>query len=298
MKYSVKGGFMRSIRSISPNTQFCAVIGNPIAHSLSPAIHNAGFEELDLDFVYVACRVDDVQSALAGMRALNNFRGMSVTIPHKVEAMKYVDEIADVDISIGSINTVINVKGRLFGMGTDGPGALKAIVDAGVEIESKNILILGSGGAARAISFNLVRNARLGELAILDIDETMLRQLTDDLKTDTDTAIKSQLLNDDTLAAAMQNADVIIHCTPVGMHPKEDASLIPIDLFRPGQVVFDIVYTPLETKLIAEARESGLKVITGVEMFINQAILQFEKFTGVDAPLEVMRRVVMEKLVP
>jgi len=298
MKYSVKGGFMRSIRSISPNTQFCAVIGNPIAHSLSPAIHNAGFEELDLDFVYVACRVDDVQSALAGMRALNNFRGMSVTIPHKVEAMKYVDEIADVDISIGSINTVINEKGMLFGMGTDGPGALKAIVDAGVEIESKNILILGSGGAARAISFNLVRNARLGELAILDIDETMLRQLTDDLKTDTDTAIKSQLLNDDTLAAAMQNADVIIHCTPVGMHPKEDASLIPIDLFRPGQVVFDIVYTPLETKLIAEARESGLKVITGVEMFINQAILQFEKFTGVDAPLEVMRRVVMEKLVP
>jgi len=287
---------MKSIRSISPDTQFCAVIGNPIAHSLSPAIHNAGFEELDLDFVYVACRVEDVQSALAGMRALNNFRGMSVTIPHKVEAMKYVDEIADVDISIGSINTVINVKGRLFGMGTDGPGALKAIVDAGVEIESKNILILGSGGAARAISFNLVRNAKLGELAILDIDETMLRQLTDDLKTDTDTAIKSQLLSDDTLAAAMQNADVIIHCTPVGMHPKEDASLIPIDLFRPGQVVFDIVYTPLETKLLAEARERGLKVITGVEMFINQAVLQFEKFTGVDAPLEVMRRVIMEKL--
>jgi len=289
---------MRSIRSISPDTQFCAVIGNPIAHSLSPAIHNAGFEELDLDFVYVACRVEDVKSALTGMRALNNFRGMSVTIPHKVEAMKYLDEIADVDISIGSINTVINEKGRLFGMGTDGPGALKAIVDAGVEIESKNILILGSGGAARAISFNLVRNAKLEELVILDIDATMLRQLTVDLKTDTDTAIKSELLNDDSLAAAMKNADVIIHCTPVGMHPKEDDSLIPAELFRPGQVVFDIVYTPLETKLLAEARARGLKVISGDEMFINQAVLQFEKFTGVDAPVEVMRRVVMEKLTP
>ena len=289
---------MRSIRSISPDTQFCAVIGNPIAHSLSPAIHNAGFEELDLDFVYLACRVEDVKSALTGMRALNNFRGMSVTIPHKIEAMKHVDEIADVDISIGSINTVINEKGMLFGMGTDGPGALKAIVDAGVEIESKSILILGSGGAARAISFNIVRNAKLGELAILDIDETMLRQLTDDLKTNTDTSIKSELLSDDSLGAAMKNADVIIHCTPIGMHPKEDASLIPPELFRPGQVVFDIVYTPFETKLLVEARARGLKVISGVEMFINQAVLQFEKFTGVDAPVEVMRRVVMEKLVP
>lgn len=287
---------MRSIRSISPDTQFCAVIGNPIAHSLSPAIHNAGFEELDLDFVYVACRVEDVKSALAGMRALNNFRGMSVTIPHKVEAMKYVNEIADVDISIGSINTVINEKGRLFGMGTDGPGALKAIADAGVEIEGKNIMILGSGGAARAISFNLVRNAELGELAILDIDKTMLQQLTADLKTDTDTVIKSELLSDDSLADAMHNADVIIHCTPVGMHPNQNASLIPADLFRPGQVVFDIVYTPHETRLLTEARACGLKVIFGVEMFINQAVLQFEKFTGVDAPVEIMRRVVMEKL--
>ncbi|MBU0985854.1 MAG: shikimate dehydrogenase [Proteobacteria bacterium] len=284
------------MRSISPATRFCAVIGNPIAHSLSPAIHNAAFEELDLDFVYVACRVEDVKSALVGMRALNNFRGMSITIPHKVEAMKHMDQIADVDISIGSINTVINEKGMLFGMGTDGPGALKAIVDAGVEIESKNIVILGSGGAARAISFNLARHARLGELTILDIDETMLRQLTKDLKSDTDTSIKSKLLSDDSLAAAMKNADVVIHCSPVGMHPKADASLIPADLFRPGQVVFDIVYTPLETKLLADARAHGLKVISGVEMFINQAVLQFEKFTGVDAPVEVMRRVVMEKL--
>jgi shikimate dehydrogenase len=165
-----------------------------------------------------------------------------------------------------------------------------------VKIESKNILILGSGGAARAISFNLVRNVKLRELAILDIDKTMLRQLTDDLKNDTDMAIKSELLKDDSLAAAMKNADVIIHCTPVGMHPNKDDSLIPAELFQPGQVVFDIVYTPLETKLLTEARAHGLKVISGDEMFVNQAVLQFEKFTGVDAPVEVMRRVVMEKL--
>ena len=287
---------MKDFRTISPNTQLCAVIGNPVAHSLSPAIHNAAFEELDLDFVYLAFRVEDVKNALTGMKALENFRGLSVTIPHKIEAMKYVDRIPWVDRNIGSINTVINDKGTLTGLGTDGPGALKAIGDAGVEIDGKNILMLGSGGAARAISFTLVQNNPLGELSILDIDETMLHQLTTDLKAGTDAVVKSELLTESSLSGAMADADVIIHCTPVGMHPNEDASLIPAELFRPEQVVFDIVYTPLETKLLAEAKSRGLKVICGIEMFINQAVLQFEHFTGVDAPVEVMRRVLMEHL--
>ena len=287
---------MKDIRSISTSTRFCAVIGNPIAHSLSPAIHNAAFAELDLDFVYMACRVEDVKGALAGMRALDNFRGMSVTIPHKIDAIKYVDEIAEVDRSIGSINTIINEQGKLIGLGTDGPGALKAIGDAGVEIGGKNILMLGSGGAARAISFTLARNAKLGELLILDINEPMLQQLIADFKAGTDALIKSESLTESSLSAAMENADVIIHCTPIGMHPNEDATLIPTELFRPEQVVFDVVYTPLETKLLAGARSRGLKAISGVDMFINQAALQFGHFTGVDAPVEVMRRVVMEHL--
>ncbi|HDL07906.1 MAG TPA: shikimate dehydrogenase [Desulfobacteraceae bacterium] len=287
---------MKDVRSIGTSTQICAVIGNPVLHSLSPAIHNAAFAELDLNFVYVAFQVEDVKSALAGMRALKNFRGMSVTIPHKIEAMKHVDEIAEVDKNIGSINTVINEQSKLVGLGTDGPGALKAIIDAGVEIGNKNILMLGSGGAARAIAFTLARNVKQVELSILDINETMLQKLTADLKDGTDVFIKSDLLTDSSLAAAMENADIIIHCTPVGMHPNENASLISAELFRPKQVVFDIVYTPLETRLLAEAKSRGLKVISGVDMFINQAVLQFERFTGVDAPVEVMRRVVMEHL--
>jgi shikimate dehydrogenase len=210
--------------------------------------------------------------------------------------MKYVDEISEVDRSIGSINTVINEQGKLVGLGTDGPGALKAIVDAGVEIDGKNILMLGSGGAARAISFTLALNAKLGELSILDVSENMLQQLTADLRTGTDAFIKSELLTNSSLAAAMENVDVIIHCTPVGMHPNKDVSLIPAEFFKPEQAIFDIVYTPLETKLLTEAKSRGLKVISGVDMFINQAVLQFERFTGVDAPIEVMRRVVMEHL--
>ncbi len=284
------------MREISTRTQLCAVIGNPVAHSLSPAIHNAAFEFLDLDFVYVACPVEDVKGAIDGMRAIGNFRGMSVTIPHKTEVMKYVDEIAPVDRNIGSINTVIHEKDKLIGLGTDGAGALKAFADNGVDLNGKNVLMLGSGGAARAISFTLAQNVNIGELSILDINEAMLQELMADLAAGTGAGIKSGLLTNSVLTAAMERADIIIHCTPVGMHPNIDASLIPPELFRPGQVVFDIVYTPLETKLLADAKSCGLKVIPGVEMFIHQAALQFEQFTGVDAPVDVMRRVVMEHL--
>ena len=284
------------MRSIDYSTQVCAVIGNPVAHSLSPAIHNAAFEFLDLNFIYVACPVEDLKGALAGMRAIKNFRGMSVTIPHKIEVIKYMDEIATVDRNIGSINTVLHEQDRLVGLGTDGTGALKALVDSDVAMDGKNILMLGAGGAARAIAFTLAQNTKLGELSILDIDEAQLKKLKTDLQTGTDAIIKSGLISDNYLAAEMEKADLIINCTPVGMHPNVDVSLISPELFRPEQVVFDIVYTPLETKLLVEAKSRGLKVIPGVEMFINQAALQFEHFTGVDAPVEVMRRVVMEHL--
>ncbi|NCO32387.1 MAG: shikimate dehydrogenase [Armatimonadetes bacterium CG2_30_59_28] len=287
---------MKELTSISPRTQFCAVIGNPIAHSLSPAIHNAAFQHLGLDFVYLACQVEDVEGALAGMRALSSFRGMSVTIPHKTEVMKHVDEISDVDRSIGAINTVIHEGNKLIGLGTDGLGALKALADAGVEIAGKNVLMLGTGGAARAISFPLARTTKLAELTLLDINEDLLRSLSADLTCGTAAVIKAEPLTQGSLTAAMGKADIILHCTSVGMHPHENASLIPLNLFRPGQVVFDIVYNPFETKLLTEAKARGLKTVPGVELFVNQAVLQFEQFTGVDAPVDVMRRVVLERL--
>jgi len=287
---------MTDIRTISPATRFCMVIGDPIAHSLSPAIHNAAYAERGLDFVYVACRVQDVRGALAGMRAFSNFRGMSVTIPHKVTAMEFMDEIPEVDRAVGAINTVIHEQDKLVGINTDGPGALKALEDAGVDLNGKNVLMLGTGGAARAIAFTLAWDNRLAQLNLLDIDHAMMEKLAADLKAGTRTDIQFAAMNDDNLTAAMATADVIVHCTPVGMHPKEGVSLVPAHLFRPGQVVFDVVYTPLETKLMADARARGLQAISGVEMFINQAVLQFERFTGESAPMEAMRQVVLEHL--
>ncbi|MBT8341955.1 MAG: shikimate dehydrogenase [Desulfatitalea sp.] len=284
------------MRAIGTSTQFCAVIGNPVAHSLSPAIHNAAYAALGLDFVYLAGQVEDVHSALAGMRALSNFRGMSVTIPHKHEAMRHVDEIRAVDRAIGAINTVVHEGDRLIGLGTDGPGALKALADAQVDLTGKHVLMLGAGGAARMIAFTLAQQTRPAAITLLDINPTLLGQLSGDLAAEGNPAVHAALLDNVTLAEAMSKAQVIIHCTSVGMHPNTTASLVPVSLFRSGQVVFDIVYTPLETRLLADARSRGLQTVSGVEMFINQAVLQFEQFTGVEAPVEVMRRVVMENL--
>ncbi len=287
---------MGNLTSVNTSTRFCAVIGNPVAHSLSPAIHNAAYEHLGLDFVYVASRVEDVKNALAGVRALSNFRGLSVTIPHKIEIMKYVDEISDTDRAIGSINTVIHEGEKLIGLGTDGPGAMKALIDGGVELKGRNVLILGAGGASRAISFTLAMKAGISGITLLDINEVLLRGLERDLVSGTKTSVSAELITDHTVADAMKRADIIINCTSVGMHPNEGVSLIPPGMFREGQVVFDIVYNPLETKLIKDAKACGLIVIPGVELFINQAALQFEYFTGVKAPVEVMRKVVLDKL--
>lgn len=287
---------MKETSSITPRTRFCALIGNPVGHSLSPAIHNAAFAATGQDFVYVASPVEDVANALAGMRALENFRGMSITIPHKIEAMKYVDEISAADRAIGSINTVIHQDGKLIGLGTDGPGALKALVDAGVDLAGKKVLMLGCGGAARAIAFTLALRGALAELIMLDINKALLEGLTADLRAGTTCPISGAALNAAEIAAAMARAEIVIQCTPIGMDPQVDATLIPAELFRPGQTVFDVVYNPLETKLLREAKAAGLQTISGVEMFINQAVLQFEQFTGVAAPYPVMRQVVMEKL--
>ena len=287
---------MQERTSINPQTRVYALIGKPVSHSMSPAIHNAAFMKLGLDSIYVAFEVVDVKSAMAGMRALDNFRGMSVTIPHKIEVMQYVDEIPDVDRHIGSINTVVKEDGKLIGFNTDGPGALKAIGDAGVKLAGKNVLMLGAGGAARAIAFTLAQKGSIGKLVLLDINEEFLSQLTGDLKSGTDAVIVPGALNQAAVEEHMASADLIINCTPVGMHPNVDATLVPEHLFRPGQVIFDVVYNPLETKLLRQAKAKGLKAIPGVEMFINQAILQFERFAGADAPEELMRSVVMEQL--
>jgi shikimate dehydrogenase len=287
---------MRSITDIGPQTALCALIGNPVGHSMSPAIHNRAFAELGLDYVYVAFRVEDVRGAVAGMRALHGFRGMSVTIPHKVSIIKHLDEVAEVDRGIGSVNTVVNDGGRLKGYGSDGPGALQALTDAGVRVAGRHVTILGSGGAARAIAFTLATQAKPASLALLGVIEPELKALTRDLVRKTDAKATCALLEAQTLSTRMAKTQVLIHCTPVGMHPKVKESVVPKALLHRDLAVMDIVYNPLKTKLLADAEARGLKTVSGVEMFVNQAVIQFELWTGKKAPRQVMRAVVLDHL--
>jgi shikimate dehydrogenase len=274
----------------------CAVIGNPVEHSLSPAIHNAAFEKLGLSYVYVAFKVEDIAAAMTGLRAFGNFRGLSVTIPHKVSIMQHLDEIDEIALNTGSVNTVVNEDGILRGSSSDGPGAIKALADYGVECAGRSVLVLGSGGAARAVAFALAMAERPPDIMILGIIPEELETLVKDVNDKTRACVNGGNLDDGSLKKHVGESDIIIHCTPVGMHPKTDKTLIPKTLLRPEQVVFDIVYTPRETRLLQEAQSVGCTTIPGLEMFVNQAVIQFELWTGLRAPVSVMRNVVEENL--
>ncbi len=289
---------MLKIENISTSTQLCGIIGNPIAHSMSPALHNRAFSELNLDYVYLAFRVEAgrVGHVLNAMRAMENFRGLSVTIPHKIEVFNCVDEISDADRGIGSINTVINDNGTLHGLGSDGPGARQALLDSGLQPAGSRVLIIGSGGAARAIAFDLAFNAKPCQLTLMGVVADELASLQRDLKDKTEIDVSGVLLNDAALAEAVTESEILINATPIGMYPHPERSVVPAELLHPGLGVMDIVYNPLTTRLLKEARSKGLITVSGLEMFINQAVIQFESWTGHTAPRAAMRAVVLDHL--
>lgn len=289
---------MRSVSSISPATQLCGIIGDPVGHSMSPALHNRAFSELDLDYVYMAFRVEpgNVGRVLDGMRAMENFRGLSVTIPHKLEVVACVDEISDADRGIGSINTIINDGGHLRGLGSDGPGARQALIDNGLHPQGSRVVIIGTGGASRAIAFDLAFNARPERLVLMGVVEEELSQLSRDITEKSDLAVEGVLIDDAALARVVGDSEILINATPVGMHPNIDKSVVPSELLHSGLGVMDVIYNPLSTKLISDAQEKGLVTVSGLEMFVNQAVIQFESWTGHTAPKEAMRGVVLERL--
>ncbi len=276
---------------IDAHTKLCGVIGNPVEHSLSPAIHNAAFRTLGLNFVYLAFPVEDVAGAIKGIRALGNLRGVSVTIPHKVAVIPYLDQVEPTAEHIGSVNTIVVERGTLTGYNTDASGALRALRDAGVELKDQRVLMLGSGGAARAVAFALGLETHIRDLTILGVDDHERAGLVKDLKAKTSLRIAEAPLSPDRLGRALEEANILLHCTPIGMYPRVDDTVVPKQLIRPHLHVMDIVYNPIETRLLREAKKAGCNTIRGLEMFLNQAAAQFELWTGQPAPIDVMRAV-------
>jgi shikimate dehydrogenase len=276
---------------INAHTQLCGLLGNPVEHSLSPAIHNAAFEKLGLNYVYLAFRVEDLPGAVKGLRSLGNLRGFSVTIPHKVAIIPLLDEVEQTARNIGAVNTIVIENGRLIGSNTDASGALRALTEAATALRGEKVVLLGSGGAARAIAFALAAGTGIAKLTLLGIDEKERTGLVKDLKTRTSLQLADGTITDDALRRAIEESKVLLHCTPLGMHPNVRESSVPASLLKPHLTVMDIVYNPLDTKLLTDAKAAGCRTIRGIEMFLNQAVGQFELWTKQKAPVDVMRAV-------
>jgi len=280
---------------ISGRTRVYGVIGDPIEHSLSPEMHNAAFQELNLDFVYVAFRVkkNELGKAILGARSLD-VHGLNVTMPHKNAVMKYLDEIDPTAGSIGAVNTILNDKGRLIGYNTDGAGALRALKENGVGLEGKKLLLLGAGGAGKAIAFYVAQE--VDELKIFNRNTPKAEKLAQLLRKEFGKKIDGNSLSAEIVKDELEDADILINATSVGMHPHVNRSLVDPSWLRPDLCVMDIVYNPTETKLVKDARLMGAKVVSGIEMLVFQGVASFEIWTDHQAPVKVMKEVVLKKL--
>ncbi len=267
---------------IDAHTSLFGLIGNPVAHSLSPLMHNQAFAATGCNAVYLAFCVSDPGAAIKSFRALN-VRGLSVTLPHKVAVMKYLDDIDQTAAGIGAVNTIVHHDGKLVGYNTDCQGAIKAL-QTQTTIDGKAVAIIGAGGAARAIGFGLATVAE--RLTILNRTRTSGKRLAADLQ--------AEFLPLDEYQP--KRYDILINTTPLGMHPDTAATPIAKQALSKEMVVMDMVYNPLHTQFLKDAAASGCRTITGLDMFVFQGALQFELWTSKQAPVEVMRQAVLQAL--
>lgn len=261
---------------IDGKTKVYGIIGRPVAHSLSPAMHNAAFRELGLNAVYVAFPVADLPQAVAGLRGLN-ICGVSVTIPFKEEIIPLLDDIDPQAARMGAVNTVVSRDGRLLGSNTDWLGAVAALKEK-VVVRNEHFLILGAGGASRAIVFGILGEG--GKASLTDMDASRAAALAGEFTV--------EALPLDKLSQC--RANILINATPVGMAPQVDDIPINPELLGRFSLVMDIVYRPLKTRLLREAEARGCRTIDGLQMLIHQGAAQFELWTGRKAPVEVMAR--------
>jgi shikimate dehydrogenase len=267
---------------IDSNTSLLGLIGNPVLHSLSPLMHNRAFAAVGYNGIYLAFRITDLDSAIKGIRALN-FKGASVTIPHKINIIKYLDEIDDAAAKIGAVNTIVNRKGKLIGYNTDCRAALEALKTK-TAIEGKSVAVIGAGGAARAIGFGLASIG--GRVTIFNRSRATGERLAADLKAEFLPLSNWQ----------PDHYEILINTTPIGMYPETDATPVPKKSLSKEMTVMDIIYNPLNTRLLKEAAAQNCRTISGISMFVFQAAFQFELWTGAKAPVKIMQRSVLEAL--
>lgn len=280
---------------LTGKTKVFALLGHPVEHSMSPTMWNPALRDLGLDYVYVAYDVhpDDLKEAIEGVRAFN-IEGVNITIPHKENVMKYLDEIDPLAKKMGAVNTIKNEDGYLKARNTDASGAKKALIDAGCKIEGRNILILGAGGASRALCFTLANEAN--KITITDIVEEKALKLAKEVRNKLDTNIIGKKATKAILQDYIKDTDILVNATPIGMYPETENSPISTELLHSDLFVFDVVYNPLETRLMKAAAEKGCKTLGGLDMLVNQGILAFKWWTGKNPNKNLMKSQIIEFL--
>lgn len=272
---------------IDGKTELYGIIGCPVRHSMSPAMHNAAFVELGMNRVYVPMEVSDIEQGITGLRALG-FRGVSVTVPHKETVLPFLDAIDPVAEKIGAVNTLVFHKEKdgqviIRGLNTDWLGANTALAER-VNLQQSRVLLIGAGGSAKAVGFGLIQAG--AEVIISNRTEETGKALADWLGC---TFVPLEEVAD-------VSADVLINTTSVGMEPDTEGIVVPPSLFTEFSVVMDIVYAPLETRLLREAKAAACQTIDGLAMLLYQGAAQFQIWTGQDAPLAIMRSALEEEL--
>ncbi len=265
------------------------VLGDPVSHSLSPVMHNAAFKSLGMDCEYHAFRVraDDLSKALHGAQALG-FGGLNLTIPLKEKAMDIVKP-TDLARQIGAVNTV-DFKDGMAGYNTDGIGAKMALSSAGIKIKGKNVLLLGAGGAARAIAFQLAKEGARITIANRTIERA--EALAEEVKN----IGKAEASDYENIKELIQDSDILINSTSVGMYPKISETIVTSDMIHKDLTVFDIVYNPQNTLLLKEAKKAGATTVDGVMMLVFQGAESFRIWTGKNPPVDVMEKAVRKQL--
>jgi shikimate dehydrogenase len=274
---------------INGNTKITGLFGHPVEHSLSPAMHNAGFKNLGLNFVYLPFDIDDkdLKLAVESIRVLK-FAGVNVTIPHKQNVIPFLDKLSDEAKKIGAVNTIINKNGTLTGDNTDGKGFIKSFKEGfGRGLKNKQVFICGSGGAARSIVVSLL-NENVKNIFLYDIVISKAQSLA---KLDN----KISVIKKENIKSILKSCEVIINTTPCGMQKNDNSSPFPLEFLPKNTLVYDIVYNR-KTRLIKHCKDNKIKSVNGLEMLLYQGVLAFQAWTGKKAPINVMRKALISQI--
>jgi shikimate dehydrogenase len=275
---------------IRGTTRLIAILGDPVAHSLSPAMHNTAFASHGLDLAYVPLKVRgaDLKTAVEALRAFG-FRGANVTLPHKQNVIPYLDGISEISRMMGAVNTIVNEEGRLTGTTTDPTGFLEGFREAGHGFEGRTVALLGNGGSARTIAFALALEGRPDRVVLAARDVEKSRRLLAEIGSKLGEAAAGRFeavaLAD--YPRARDGVEIVVNTTPIGMAPDVEQSPIPAAALAGSEVAYDIVYVPEKTRFLRDAEARGLRTVGGLGMLVHQGRASFKLWTGIEPEAEL-----------